>query len=135
MRRLYDLPRTAHTRLLSNITNLPHVKHNLKCRFIKFVNSATKSCNNKVNILAKLCINDTFYVTGQNGYKISIIDIIYVINVYALMNKLNIKSNNIDKEKWKCNIILEILECMYGLSNCGISIDEARHCLIYASTM
>ncbi len=30
------------TRLLCNITNLPHVKHKLKCRFIKFVKNATK---------------------------------------------------------------------------------------------
>ncbi len=39
--RLYELPSTTHARLLCNITNLLHVKHNLKCRFIKFVNNAT----------------------------------------------------------------------------------------------
>ncbi len=42
VRRLYELPRTAHTRLLCNITNLPHVKHDLKCRFIKYFNNTTK---------------------------------------------------------------------------------------------
>ncbi len=35
--RLYEFPGTAHTKLLCNITNVPHIKHNLKCRFIKFV--------------------------------------------------------------------------------------------------
>ncbi len=31
---LYDLPRTAHTRLLYNFANLLHIENNLKCRFI-----------------------------------------------------------------------------------------------------
>ncbi len=45
---LYELPRTAYTRLLCNITNLPHIKYNLKCRFIKFVNNATKSLTRRL---------------------------------------------------------------------------------------
>ncbi len=91
--RLYELPRTAHTRLLCNITNLPHIKHNLKCRFMKFVNNATKSCNKKVNFLAKMCISNTLSAAGCNisnilcEYIISIFDIMYGNNVCALMNK------------------------------------------------
>ncbi len=34
--------------------------------------------------------------------------------VCALMNKSNTKSINIGNEKWKCNIILEMLDCLYG---------------------
>ncbi len=63
------------------------------------------------------------------------LDIMYGNNVCALMNKSNTKSNNIDNEKWKCNIILEILGCLYGLSDSGLSIDEARQCLTYAATI
>ncbi len=87
--RLYELPRTAHTRLLCNITNLSHIKHNLKCRFIKFVNNATKSCKKKVKFLAKMCISNTLSVTGCNilnilyEYKISNFDIMYGNNVCA----------------------------------------------------
>ncbi len=33
VRRLYDLPRTAHTRFLTHIAGVPHVNLNLKCRF------------------------------------------------------------------------------------------------------
>ncbi len=33
--RLYDLPRTAHTRFLTHIAGVPHVNLNLKCRFAK----------------------------------------------------------------------------------------------------
>ncbi len=59
----------------------------------------------------------------------------YGNNVCALMNKSNTKSNNINNEKWKCNIILEMLDCLYGLSDCGLIIDEARQCLTYAATI
>ncbi len=34
--RLYDLPRTAHTRLVNHIVSVPHVYLNLKCSFDKF---------------------------------------------------------------------------------------------------
>ncbi len=138
---MYELPITAHTGLLCNITNLPHIKHNLKCRFIKFVNNATKSCNKKVKVLAKMCISNILSVTGCNisnilcEYKISIFYIKYLNNVVVLMNKSNTKSNNIGNEKWKCKIILEMLDCLYGLSDCGLSIDEARQCLTYAATI
>ncbi len=50
----------------------------------------------------------------------------YENNVCALMKKSNTKSNNIDNEKWKCNIIFEMLDCLYGLSDCGLNIDEGR---------
>ncbi len=77
-----------------------------------------------------MCITNTLSVTGCNisnilcEYKISLFDIMYGNNVCALMNKSNTTSNNICNEKWKCTIILEILDCLYGLSVCGFSIDE-----------
>ncbi len=33
--RLYDLSRTAHTRLLNHIAGAPHVNRNLKCKFTR----------------------------------------------------------------------------------------------------
>ncbi len=51
------------------------------------------------------------------------------------MNKSNTTSNNTGNEKCKCNIILERLDSLYGLSDCGFSIDEARQCLTYAATI
>ncbi len=55
--------------------------------------------------------------------------------VSPLMNKSNTKSNNNRNEKWKCNFILEMLDCMYDLSNCGQSIDEVRQWLNYAAAI
>ncbi len=51
------------------------------------------------------------------------------------MSKSNTKSNNIGYEKWKSNIILEMLDCLYGLSDYGLSIDEARQWRTYAATI
>ncbi len=64
-----------------------------------------------------------------------IFDIMYGNNVCVLMNKSNTKSNNTGNEKWKCDIILEMLDCLYGLNGCGLSIDKARQCLTYAATI
>ncbi len=52
--RLYDLPRTAHTRFLTHIAGVLHVNLNLKCRFAKFVYKAINSQNEKIAFLAKL---------------------------------------------------------------------------------
>ncbi len=99
---------------------------------------------NNINIIGNTKIakrNPIAIVTGCNisnilcQYKINIFDIMYGNNVCALMNKSNTKSNNIGNQKWKCNIILEMLDCLYGLSDCGLSIDEARQCLTYAATI
>ncbi len=59
----------------------------------------------------------------------------YGNNVCALMIKSNTKTNNIGNAKWKCNIILQMLDCLYGLSDYGLSIDEVKLCLTYAATI
>ncbi len=70
---------------------------NVKCKFIKFVNNAIKSSNNKVNFVAELCINSTLSAAGCNisnilyEYKISMFDIMYGNNMCCLMNKSDTK--------------------------------------------
>ncbi len=74
-----------------------------------------------------MCVSNTLSITGCNisnilyQYKISLFDIMYANNVCASMNKLNTTSNNTGNDKWKCNIILEMLDCLYGLSDSGFS--------------
>ncbi len=59
VRRLYDLPRTVHTRFLTHIAGVPHVNLNLKCRFVKFLYKAINSQNEIIAFLAKLCMYTT----------------------------------------------------------------------------
>ncbi len=64
--RLYDLTRTAHTRFLTRIADVPHVNLNLKCRFAKFLYKAINSQNEIITFLAKLCMYNTMSITGSN---------------------------------------------------------------------
>ncbi len=68
VRRLYDLPRTAHTSFLTHIAGVPHVNLNLKCRLAKFVYKAINSQNERITFLAKLCMYNTMSITGSNVY-------------------------------------------------------------------
>ena len=105
VRRLYDLPRTAHTRFLSHIAGIPHVNSNLKCRFVKFLHNAFNSHNVKVSYIAKLCMSNTLSITGNNvsnilcEYNINMSD-----NVNDIASKLIAKtymcSSCISNELW-----------------------------------
>ncbi len=66
VRRLYDLPRTAHTRFLTNIAGIPHLNLNLKCRFAIFLFKAINSQNKRITFLTKLCMYNTMSITGRN---------------------------------------------------------------------
>ncbi len=66
VRRLYDLPRTAHTRFLTHIVGVTHINLNLKCRFAKFLYKAINSHNERITFLAKLCMYNTMSITGSN---------------------------------------------------------------------
>ncbi len=34
----------------------------------------------------------------------------------------------IPNKQWKCDMILELTDCMYGFSNCGLSYEDATYC-------
>lgn len=136
IRRLYDLPRMAHTRFLTHITGIPHINHSLKCRFVKFVHKAITSCNSKVSFLANMCLSNTQSITGNN---MSNILLEYGLNLNVIENlqfssKMNVSyygRNCLPNEQWKCDMILELLNCMYGLSQCGLSYQQTKECLHY----
>ncbi len=37
--------------------------------------------------------------------------------------------NALPHEQYKCCMILELTDCMYGFSNCGLCYEEAKYCL------
>ncbi len=37
-------------------------------------------------------------------------------------------------EQWKCDMILELTACMYGVSNSGLSYEEAKYCLCHVAS-
>ncbi len=36
-------------------------------------------------------------------------------------------------EQWKYDMILELTDCMYGFSKCGLSYDEAKYWLYHVA--
>ncbi len=36
--------------------------------------------------------------------------------------------NVLPDEQWKCDLILELTDFIYGFSNCGLSYEEAKYC-------
>ncbi len=39
--------------------------------------------------------------------------------------------NELPDELWKCDMILELTDCIYGFRNCGLSYEEAKYCLCH----
>jgi hypothetical protein len=139
VRRLCDLPWMAHTRFLSHIAGIAHVNLNLKCRFVKFLSKAINSANERVSFLAKLCMTNTLSVTGSNvsnilcEYNLCMSDIISG-NASMLMKNAYICASSIPDEMWKCDMILELTDCMYGISKCGLSNEEAKQCVQFLAS-
>ncbi len=59
------------------------------------------------------------------------INMSHIINGSAssLMRIVDTGFNALPDEKWKCDRILELTDCIYGFSNCGLSYEEAKYCL------
>ncbi len=136
VRSLYDLPRTAHTSFITHIAGVPHVNLNLKCRFAKFVYKAINSQIEKIAFLAKLCIYNTMSISCSNVSNILFefnINMSDIINGSAsnLMKIAYTGFNALLDELWKCDMILELTDCIYGFSNCSISYEEAKYCLCH----
>ncbi len=136
---LYDLPRTAITRVLAHIAGVLHVNLNLKCRFAKYVYKPINSQIERITFLAKLCMYNTMSITGSN---ISNMLCEFKINMFGIIkgsasNVMKIAYtgfNALPDEQWKCDITLELTDCMYGFSNCGLSYDKAKYCLCYVAS-
>ncbi len=127
VRRLYDLPRTGHTRFVTHIAGVPHGNLNLKCRFVKLLYKAISSQNEWITFLAKLCMYNTVSITGSNGSNMLCefnINISNFINGSAsnLMKIADTGFNALPDEQWKCDMILELTDCIYGFSNCGFKL-------------
>ncbi len=37
-------------------------------------------------------------------------------------------------EQWKCDMILELTDCIYSFNNCGLSYEEAKYCLCHVAS-
>ncbi len=128
--RLYDLPRTTHTRFLTHIAGVPHVNLNLKCRFATPLYKAVNSQNERIAFLTKLYMYNTMSITGSN---VSNMLCEFNINMSDIING-SARFNALPHEQWKCDMILELTDCIFGFSNCGLRYEEAKYCLCHVAS-
>ncbi len=75
--------------------------------------------SNVTNMLCEFNINmsDSIKCSASNLKKIA----------YTCVNAL-------PGEQWKCDIIFEVADCMYGFRNCGLSYEETKHCICHVAS-
>ncbi len=124
---------------LNHIAGVSHVNLNLKCRFANFLYKAINSQNEIIAFLAKLCMYNTISITGSNAsnmlceFNINMSDIING-SASNLMKIAYPGFNALPDELWKCDMILELTDCIYGFSNCGLSYEEAKYRLCHVAS-
>ena len=55
-------------------------------------------------------------------------------NASKLIAKAYMCSSCIPNELWKCKMILELIDCMYDVSQCGLLKDEIMHCIDFLAS-
>ncbi len=139
IRRLCSLPRTTHTRFLMHIAKLPHLKHSLKCRFIKFVCNILNSSNDKLQFLGKLSTVTTKSITGHNitnimcEYGLKMSDITNG-NALSKMNNTYYQKINVESDIQSSQFICELLDSLYERPDCELNTNELREILDFIAT-
>ncbi len=80
---------------------------------------------------------NTMSITGSNvcnmcEFNINMSDVING-NAINLMKIAYTGFSALPDEQWKCDMILELTDCIYGFSNCGLCY-EAKYCLYYVAS-
>ncbi len=116
-----------------------HRLYDLNFRFAHFLYKAFNSQNERIAFLAKLCMYNTMSITGSNisnmlcEFNINMSDISNG-SASNLMKITYIDFNALADEQWKCDMILELTDCIYGFSNCGLNYEEAKYCLCHVAS-
>ncbi len=82
---------------------------------------------------------NTMSITGSNvsnmlcEFNINMSDIING-SAINLMKIAYTGFNALPDEQWKCDMILELTDCIYGFSNCGLSYEEVKYCLCHVAS-
>ncbi len=79
---------------------------------------------------------NTMSITGSNVFNMLCefnINMSHIINCSAsnLMKIVYTGFNELPDEQWKCDMILELTDGIYGFSSCGLSYQEAKYCLCH----
>ena len=136
IRQMFNLPRETHRYLIEPISESPHVKKVLLCRFLSFLNQVRNSEKKVPKELLKSIQYDTKSITGSNIHNIlRMTHQIYIEDVKK-QDIYNLDYFDIpDDEKWRIGLINEILEAQNSVYEVqDFSFDELHVMLVYACT-
>ena len=136
IRQMFDLPRETHRYLVEPVSEYPHLRKILMCRFISFLNQVNNSGKNVPKDLLNTIQYDTKSITGNN-----------IRNILRLTKKVKIedvKKQDILKldyftipegENWRLNLIRDIVETQNSVYEIqDFSVEELKDMLAYACT-
>ncbi len=126
---------SAHSLFLQHVSQLNHVTHMLKSRFITFMVANRVGKNKHVAYVANLCFRNTMSSSGRNINKI-MSEYKFDYRLLQLPQDFNIKANmdimykdtisaQIHGEDWKINMILEIVDCL------NMTLHMMKTCIYY----
>ena len=132
IRKIYGLPFQTHCRFLTHICQQSHVNHIIKCRFMNFMLGNYMSENDFISFIAKVCFKN---VSTNSGGTVSKIMCEYNVDFINLDNPQTIKHQmalwnekrsfeEIQEEEWKINMIMDIVDCIHGISESNLSEEE-----------
>ena len=133
IRKIWKLPNTTHTNLLTSIANQMHVKEQLVCRFAKFVHKMQTCSNPIVYSLLKMSERSVF---GSIGKNIAYMKAVYGCDVTKLsVHQVRTKLHQQDKQVYaNGSTVKELCECRDGLKTIDdVSIDDINE-LIHCTT-
>jgi hypothetical protein len=133
IRRIFNLPYKTHRRFLDIISGLRHINVSLKLRFINFVNSLIDSENTLISNLLRYSITSNLSLTGLTLNRIlrefnicSLQQFEYHRNTaWKLMCDTYYKTRILcEIDMYHCSIINEMINCLHGISDCGLQPNE-----------
>ncbi len=134
IRKVYNVPFQTYCRFLQHVSQLNHVNHMIKSRFITFMVANLVGKNKYVAYVANLCFRNAISSSGKNINKIMseykldsrLLQLPHVFNIKAIMDIMykDTISAQIHGEEWKINMIVEIVDCLNGLCENDFTYDE-----------
>ena len=131
---MFDLPLQTHRYFICPISESLHVKHMLIKRFISFTLKLESSKKSSMRDLFRIVKNDAQTTTGSNIRNIQILtgkeDQPLVPN-----DALKVKYHAVkDEDKWKVNLVKEIIEIKQGTLDANLENDEIEDILEHLCT-
>ena len=117
IRILFKLPRETHRYFIEPLSESIHVKTMLCSRFISFFDSLCSSSKLCIRVLANVAKNDQRTVLGKNLTNIANDCKVDKNDLSSLIVKNTMCYSNIqDDDKWKVDILKELIDCKYNNS-------------------